>query len=121
MNLNEFVKKVVELGIEAAKRDYKDKRRAAILKGSIDGFKACLDKNAIELGILYVEAQKKSNDVRNDDANDYWEKRGYFMEIEWVCNVVSAALYNMKLPVIIPPTARGMITAAEILEGTKKK
>ena len=45
MEFNKFIEKIVELGIEACKRDYKRANQKAILKGSIAGFKACLGKN----------------------------------------------------------------------------
>ena len=50
-------------------------------------------------------------------GEDYWRVRCREAEIEWVCNVVSAMLVNEKKSPIIPPTARGTITAGKILEG----
>lgn len=46
---------------------------------------------------------------------DYWYHRYYTLQIEWVLNVLSAAYYNENKPVLITPTVRGMIKAANIL------
>jgi len=122
MNYQKFINQIVERGIKAAKRDYKRPGQKAILKGSIAGFKACLGKNVLELSKLLDEARKKGSKLYTRKANlnkkeqgEYWESRGYILEIEWVCNVVSAALMNEGKSVIIQPTARGTITASEIL------
>ena len=56
-------------------------------------------------------------------VDDYWEARCYALEVEWVANVVSAALVSAAMlcggktaiPVIITPTTRGMMKAREIL------
>lgn len=49
------------------------------------------------------------------ELDEYWEARGFALEVEWVCNVVSAILMNEGKPTIIPPTARGTIRASEIV------
>ena len=37
----------------------------------------------------------------------YWYARCFALEVEWVCNVVSAMLMNEGRPTIVTPTARG--------------
>lgn len=126
MSLEEFIKQIIEQGIEAAKRGYKRKDEKALLKGSIAGFEACLGKNPLQLQELLDQARKnvfglfarKANPIKKE-TDKYWEARGFELEVEWVCNCVSAILYNQKLPVIITPTARGMIVASKIV-GVKK-
>lgn len=121
MEFNEFLDKVIDKGIKAAKRDYTRKDQRAILKGSVAGFEACRGKNIKELGNLLQEVNKKSQDhflsdpKSKKDLDKHWELRGVAMETEWVCNVVSASLYNQGLDTIIIPTARGMIQASKIV------
>lgn len=122
MEFDKFLTKVIDMGIVAVKRDYIRPDQKAILKGSIAGFEACRGKNTLELGVLLEEANSKSHDwmLKSDhkskkDIAKHWELRGFALEVEWVCNVVSASLYNQGLPTIINPTARGMMQAAKIL------
>ena len=115
MEYNKFLKKIIDGGIEGVKKDYKRKDQKLIREGSVAGFETCRDKNPIELKTLLNEAQEKSNKAMINQSKDYWYHRGFTLEIEWVCNVVSAMLYNNKQPTIIIPTARGMMRAAEII------
>ncbi len=115
MNYKKLIDTIVANGIKAAKRDYKRKNQKAILKGSIAGFKACLGKGILELAMLLKEAKEKTTKARGKKLDKYWEARGFELEVEWVCNVVSAALMNEKKPTIITPTARGVISAADIV------
>lgn len=115
MDYNQFLKKIIDDGIKAAKKDYKRKDQKLIKEGSVAGFEACRDKNPLELKELLETAQKKSRKKMLNQAKDYWYHRGFSSEIEWVCNVVSAMLMNVKQPVIITPTARGVIRAADIV------
>lgn len=123
MEFDKFLTKVINLGIKSAKRDYNRNDQKAILKGSIAGFEACRGLDVFKLTRLLEKSRKDSFEAMKlgkEDINKYWEARGFTLEVEWVCNVVSASLYNQKLPVIITPTARGMITASKIL-GVKNK
>lgn len=115
MNWDNFINQVVDRGIEAAKRDYIRKDQKALLDGSIAGFAACRDSSVTELAKLLKDAWERFREVDPSLHESLWFARGYYNEIQWVCNVVSAALYNQNLPVILQPTARGMKTAADIL------
>lgn len=122
MNWDSFINKIVDVGIEAAKRDYKHKSQQFVLDGSVAGFKACRNKSVSELPKILQEAQDAMNEAIQDSGVDVvWYARGFLNEVGWVCNVVSAALYNQKLPVIIQPTARGMQAAANILGVSEDK
>lgn len=116
MDFFEFLTAVIEKGITAARRDYTRPDQEQKLNGSIAGFEACRGKNPLELKDLLDAAGISVSDAyRGDDKAQYWWYRCYQAEVEWVCNVISAALYNQGLPVIITPTCRGMITASEIV------
>lgn len=120
MNWDNFINQVVDRGIEAAKRDYTRADQKALLDGSVAGFTACRDTSVTELIKILQKAWKEFAKVDPSLTESIWFARGYYNEVQWVCNVVSAALYNQNLPVIIQPTARGMRTAAEIL-GVKEE
>lgn len=115
MNYTEFLTKVVDNGIEAARQSYNRPDQKDKLAGSVAGFQACRDKGPIELkGLLEASAVARA-DARKNDHDRYWWYRCYEAEVEWVCNVVSCMLINQKMPPIVPPTARGMVAASKIL------
>jgi hypothetical protein len=113
MNYTTFLDRVIDEGIEAAKRDYREKPDK--LKGAVEGFEACRGKSTPELGALLVLSRKKSEEARDSRATNYWEVRCFEAEVEWVCNVISSAMQNQGLPTIITPTVRGYAKAASIL------
>jgi hypothetical protein len=111
---NEFLEIIVTGGIEAATRDYDpgDKRN-----GAIAGFQACIGKSPAELKDLLDASRIATRDARNcEDKYNYWWFRCYELEVEWVCNCLSALLMHLGEPVIIQPTARGTIKAGEVLQ-----
>jgi len=115
MDSFQLIKRICDDGIEAVKLDYArpdqdDKRR-----GSIAGFEACRGLTPNGLAELLNAAHDATEDARHREAADYWWFRCHELEVEWTCNVMSAALANMGLPVIIQPTCRGAMKAAEIL------
>lgn len=115
MNWDAFINKIVDLGIEAAKRDYKRPEQKPLLDGSIAGFEACRDKSVVELPKILESAAQARTEAQKYSTTGFLRAKGFYNEVEWVCNVASAALYNQQLPVIIQPTVRGMQTAARIL------
>ena len=121
MNYQEFLEKVINNGIEAVKEDYKpgDNR----LKGSIKGFEDCRSRSPNDLYALLIEARDAANkkfiETQESDkkgVDEYWYFQSRAGEIEWVCNSVSAMLVNQGLPPLIPPTCRGAMNTARILE-----
>lgn len=123
MTYAEFLKKVVDEGIEGARRDYGSgsDRHEAKLAGSIEGFEACRGKSPTEIAGLLAEARKRTREAFNRanegeiSSNRYWRIRCREAEIEWTANVVSAMLVNQGLPYIVPPTARAVMQAARIV------
>lgn len=114
MTLQDFIERVIKDGIEAAKKNYplphhKDKR-----EGSVAGFNACLDKDPVELYELLQAARTATHDARVR-KDRYWWYRCYELEVEWVCNCVSAVLYNERKPVLMNPSGRALTKAVEIL------
>ena len=115
MNYNRFLDRVVSDGIQAARHDYED--GGDKLNGSIAGFEACRGESPIGLAALLDAASTATRDARGREAADYWWFRCYELEVEWVCNCVSAMLHNEGLPTIVNPTYRGAMKAAEVLGG----
>ena len=115
MNYLDFLTRVIDDGIAAATADYKDAPNK--LEGAVAGFEACRGKSPTELQKLFEVSNDRAHRayVLEHDLNNYWRERCYALEVEWVCNVVSATLLNQGLPLIITPTARGYMKAAEIL------
>lgn len=120
MNLREFLSRVIDKGIEAAKRDYDQPGDADRLRGSLAGFEACRDKTPDELMQLLQEATRVTSEAHRREDSNYWETRSREAEIEWVCNVMSVVLVQNGFRQIVPPTASAMMTAHKILsmEGT---
>src|SRR6266404_1999518 len=114
MDYWKFLGRVIDDGIAAAKADYAKPRQKDQLEGSIAGFEACRKKAPLELKNLLEMARQQTRSARVQEAENYWWFRCYELEIEWVCNVVSAAMMNQGAGQIVPPTGRGLMKAAEI-------
>lgn len=118
MDLITFINKVIDQGIEAAKADYVKPDQKKNLEGSIKGFEDCRGKSPTELKELLHVASKTANDIIfTDDVTEYWYYRCRALEIEWVCNCVSAILVNEGQAPLSSflPTSRGVMKANEIL------
>ena len=120
MDYFEFQNRVIDEGIAAAKTSYTSPDDSAKLHGSVAGFEVCRDKNPLQLQQLYLEAGQSSREAlhavheKATDTDTYWFKRCYMLEVEWVCNVVSAMLLNQGVEPIVMPTARGVMKAVSI-------
>lgn len=113
MNLKKFLDRIVDDGIAACRESYKNNQQKR--EGAIVGLEACRGKTVFELRQQLHVAGNAADVARAVDRENYWYLRCYHAEIEWVCNVVSSALQNQGLDVIVTPTARGYMKAAEIL------
>ena len=114
MNYVNFLNRIIDDGIAAATESYKNS--VPKREGAVAGFRACRGKSPTELLMLLREAnQRQTILVGTEDMDAYWRARCFQAEVEWTCNVVSAALQNMGESTIVTPTARGYMKAAEIL------
>lgn len=109
-----FLDQIIRDGIAAAHHDYKDVSSHQ-LQGSLAGFEACRGKTPAELAALLADARRETAEAYWGQAADYWRTRCFEAEVEWVCNCVSAVLRNEGFPVIVPPTARGVQKAAQVV------
>ncbi len=113
MEYGAFLARIINDGIAAASEDYKDDEEKR--EGAVGGFLACRGLQPGELAELLREANQAASTAMMEDSPRYWRLRCYALEVEWVCNCVSAVLMNEKQPVIVQPTCRGVMKAAEIL------
>src|SRR5262245_17635370 len=93
MDLGPFINRVCADGIAAAKARYPRPDEAEQLKGSIEGFELC---QGIEHADHLLEALHQANAraiaAEVEEASDHARWTCRVARIEWVCNVVSAAL-----------------------------
>lgn len=120
MNYTQFLNRIIDDGINAAKADYNKQSDAEKLEGSVAGFEACRNLQLVGLVDLYTTASEYANKAMGDQHDKYWYFRCYQLEVEWVINVVSAMLHTQGHNPLLSwlPTNRGMMKAIEIL-GTK--
>lgn len=118
MNYEEFLERIINDGIEAAKKDYEGEKEKEKLEGSIAGFEACRGKNPQQLVDEYKKAMQLQQEAFILRVENYWWFRCFTLEVEWVINVVSAGIRIELLSHL--PTARGLFKAAEIL-GVEKE
>jgi hypothetical protein len=119
MRYEDFLARVIDEGIADARRSYGTDRDADKRAGAVAGFEACRGKTPPELAALAVSARRVAADTFRDGATHglvtpEWYVRCFELEVEWVCNVVSAALTAGPLLAHLP-TARGVLKAAAIL------
>lgn len=122
MDCATFLARVIDEGLVAARHDYNrpDPVGQARLRGAVAGFEACRGLSPPDLLALLRAAQaarEKAHDAMGQPhgAEHYWEARCFEVEVEWCCNVVSAALANIGAAPLIPYTGHGLAMAARIL------
>lgn len=114
MTLTDFLTRVIDEGILAAKESYKegDLKR----EGAIAGFEACRGaKTPQEIAQLLHDAEREKQRAVREDRDRYWWHVTFCAEVDWVANCLSAVLNNQGLPVIVTPTMRGFMKAASIV------
>lgn len=122
MDYYEFLNKVIDEGINAATADYSEASDKNQLDGSIAGFNACKNLLPEQLFELWTGASAKANNAFGDTEEIYWYNRCFQLEVEWVCNVVSAMMVNEGQDPIFSwlPTVNGAIKAASIIGVTER-
>ncbi len=113
MTYSDFLTRIVDDGITACCESYKDDTQKR--EGAVAGFNACRGKTILELRQQLDSARDATRNAYRLSSANYWFLRCYELEVEWVCNVVSAALQNQGDEPIVTPTVRGYMKAAEIL------
>lgn len=113
MNYGEFLSIVIEDGLMAAKDDYSEPKDKMRLDGAVVGFEACRGKSPDELEKVLSDARTEVANAFTEDSPAYWFWRSKEGEIEWVCNVVGAALRMQIGGAFV--TSRGVMKAAEVL------
>jgi hypothetical protein len=117
MEYIEFLTRVINEGIVAATLDYTDPNDKERLDGSIAGFNACRNLLPEQLLEVWQKATDEMNSAFAEQKENYWWYRCYQLEVEWVCNVVSAVLVNEGQNALLSwlPTANAAMKAASII------
>jgi hypothetical protein len=118
MDYLQFINRVIDEGINAAKKDYTKPEEKTRLEGSIAGFEACRNKMPHELIEVDDEARQYAHQAYFErDSEKYWWFRCYQLEVEWVMNCVSAMLLNEGEEPLrsFMPTVNAMTKAASII------
>lgn len=117
MDFNKILTHIIEQGIEAVKKDYKEGTDK--YNGAIAGFEECRNKTVEELTDLLIKCREETSRAFKREIGGikegYWFIRCFEAEVEWVCNVLSAILMTNGLPVIIYPTYCGIKQAVKII------
>lgn len=115
MSYDEFVQEVCKQGLLSVKSEYAE--GSDRLTGAVDGFVHCLKqpRDPAALASKLAHAQQLTKSAYGSDT--YERCRWRELQVEWVCNVVSAMLVNERQVPIINPTARGTMQAHRILGG----
>lgn len=119
LQFRQFLNKIVDESMVVAKRDYgEDPKENHLLRGALAGLEACRDKSPPQLSLLLQRASVvRQKALHATNHRRYAWLTCFLDEVEWVCNVVSAALANQDMPIIVSPTERGLMTAARIIHG----
>lgn len=117
MNRNDFLNWIIDDGTDEVRRTYTKPEDSLRLQGALEGFEACRGCSDEELLRLLKEARAKTKESYEAQQREiYWKYRMYELQIEWVLNVLSAALYLLGERPLLAPTARGALKAAQILK-----
>jgi hypothetical protein len=115
MNRNELINAVIDDGIEEIRHLYTRPDQRLKKEGGINGFEECRGKSNDELVALLTTARMATSKARLREDPNYWGVVMYERQIEWVLNVLSAAMLNQGDKPLIPPTVRGFNKAGNIL------
>lgn len=85
------------------------------VEGWLNGLKSCsgLDVKSLEKFRKASQATADFCGVNRDPELDFWVGRAD--AVEWVCQVVSAALGNQLVPIIVQPSPAAALVATSIL------
>lgn len=119
MNHNDFLNAIIDDGLEEVRQTYLRVDQHTKRDGAVAGFESCRGLSDEALLQLRERARGEAETARKSKVHSYWFFRMKELQIEWVLNVLSAALYSQGEPVLIPPTGRGLRKAADILGGCR--
>lgn len=115
MLLIDALNQIIDDGLEEVRLVYSRPDQRLKREGATRGFEDCRGLSPKQIGDLLAAANARTRHAFDEQAPDYWFWRFRAAQITWVANVISAILMNQGAEVIIPPTARGGMKAAEII------
>jgi hypothetical protein len=120
----QLLDRVIDDGIAEVHVAYAEPEQHHKRDGAIEGFEACRGKTPEQLLELWSEVEKECGVIRaeslegkDDHLKRYWKARYKALQVEFVCNVVSAGLTNNGKPPLLShlPTVRGVMKYAQIV------
>jgi hypothetical protein len=111
----DFLNAIIDDGQDEVRTEYLRPDQSMKREGALDGFEACRAQQTDQLLTIHRYATERTQWARVERRADYWYWRLYEAQVEWVLNVISAALYANGGTPLIQPTARGLNKAIQIL------
>ena len=113
----DFLNATIDDGITEIQQCYLRPDQSSKRSGGIAGLEACRGKYDAELLQLLNHRRNETQKLllNRENPSDYWYARMYELQVEWVLNVLSAALYSNGIEPVITPTLRGWNKACDIL------
>ena len=88
-----FLERVINESIAAAKDDYRSPESAQKLEGSIAGLEACRGKSPIQLESILVNARHVTSEACLLNYKDRWKHRCYEIEVERVVSLITQFIH----------------------------
>ena len=114
MKSYEMLDRIIDDAAGELRRHMSSPEQASRLDGALEGLEACRGLIPSDLKELMQASEQAMLTARQQDPEHYWWYRWYALQVEWVCNCMSAWLMQHDLPVIVQPTIRGALNVARI-------
>lgn len=92
VTFNEVLERIIAESRTIAFQNYENDINPQKLTGCIEGLDACRNKDVDQLRDLYKSSYINSKTAMKTNKELFWQYRCLFLEVEWVCAVMSA--YN---------------------------
>jgi hypothetical protein len=112
---NDLLNCIVDDGITEVQLVYTKPNQRIKCEGALDAFERCRGRTDSQLLELLEKSRHETSAARLVEADNYWYLRYFELQVEWVLNVLSAAMWARGEVPLIPPTARALAKAADIL------
>lgn len=92
------------------------------LESALNALKTCKAKTPGELKDIYESAVSASREARFEKSSKYTEIRCHEIEVEFICDAVSAILVNSgEEPILGKPTKKGFAKAHSVVKFLNNK
>jgi hypothetical protein len=112
---NDLLNCIIDDGLAEVRLVYTKPNQQAKREGALDAFERCRGRTDSQLLELLEESRHETMSARLSQADNYWYLRYFELQVAWVLNVLSAAMWARGEVPLIPPTSRALAKAADIL------